>query len=96
MLDNIDGEYCRYCVCRYERLAGVVGCREGAGVVASTQTQVTNVVFTHSAVSGDLSQVREAVAAALDSEELSIVNIMIHPMAGRRAQQHEWLTRAKL
>ena len=44
----------------------------------------------------DLSQVREAVAAALDCEELSIVNIMIHPMAGRRAQQHEWLTRAKL
>ena len=75
----------------------MVGCREGAGVVASTQTQVqTNVVFTHCAISGDLSQVREAVAAALDSEELSIVNIMIHPMAGRRAQQHEWLTRAKL
>ena len=46
--------------------------------------------------SGDLSQVREAVAAALDCEELSIVNIMINPMAGRRAQQHEWLTRAKL
>ena len=39
---------------------------------------------------------REAVAAALDCEELSIVNVMIHPMAGRRAQQHEWLTRAKL
>ena len=44
-------------MCRYERLAGVVGCREGAGVVATTQTQVTNVVFTHCAISGVVPQI---------------------------------------
>jgi hypothetical protein len=26
----------------------------------------------------------------------TIINVMIDPMAGRKAQQHEWLTKSKL
>jgi len=42
-------------------------------------------------------QISKAVKAAMEvADEPTIINVMINPMAGRKAQQHEWLTRAKL
>ena len=42
-------------------------------------------------------QISKAVRAALEAaDEPTIINVMINPLAGRKAQQHEWLTRAKL
>ena len=36
------------------------------------------------------------VGEAMGSGEFRMINVMINPSAGRKAQQHEWLTRAKL
>ena len=36
------------------------------------------------------------VEVAMGSGEFRMINVMINPSAGRKAQQHEWLTRAKL
>ena len=44
----------------------------------------------------DQEEIHRELSAALDSEELRLINVMINPMASRKAQQHEWLTRAKL
>ena len=41
-------------------------------------------------------EIYRELRAALESEEMRLLNVMINPMAGRKAQQHEWLTRAKL
>jgi len=41
-------------------------------------------------------EVGAAVAAGLARSSPSIVNVIISPTAGRKAQAHEWLTRAKL
>ena len=41
-------------------------------------------------------EIQRELSAALESEEMRLLNVMINPMAGRKAQQHEWLTRAKL
>ena len=41
-------------------------------------------------------EIDSAMCSALVSERMSIINVMINPMASRKAQQHEWLTRAKL
>jgi len=47
-------------------------------------------------VATSLKEVEAAVGAGLARPAPSIVNILISPTAGRKAQQHEWLTRAKL
>ena len=44
----------------------------------------------------DQEGISREVSAALESEEFRLINVMINPMASRKAQQHEWLTRAKL
>ena len=44
----------------------------------------------------DQEAVYAEVSAALESQEFRLINVMINPMASRKAQQHEWLTRAKL
>lgn len=41
-------------------------------------------------------EISREVGEAMGSEEFRIINVMINPSAGRKAQQHEWLTRAKL
>lgn len=41
-------------------------------------------------------EVHDAVKVALDAGVPTIINVMIDPMAGRKAQQHEWLTKSKL
>ena len=41
-------------------------------------------------------QIKKAMETALRAGEPTVINVMINPMAGRKAQQHEWLTRAKL
>ena len=41
-------------------------------------------------------EISREVGEALGSEVFRIINVMINPSAGRKAQQHEWLTRAKL
>jgi len=41
-------------------------------------------------------QIKKAMEKALGAGEPTIINVMINTMAGRKAQQHEWLTRAKL
>ena len=41
-------------------------------------------------------EIDSAMSSALVSERMSIINVMINPIASRKAQQHEWLTRAKL
>jgi len=40
--------------------------------------------------------IRSAVKRAFGVDEATIINVMINPMAGRKAQQHEWLTKSKL
>ena len=51
-------------------------------------------------VRGAVVNTREEIARelgeAMGSEQFRIINVMINPSAGRKAQQHEWLTRAKL
>ena len=44
----------------------------------------------------DQQSIYKEVSAALESNEFRLINVMINPMASRKAQQHEWLTRAKL
>ena len=44
----------------------------------------------------DQEGISREVSTALESEEFRLINVMINPMASRKAQQHEWLTRAKL
>ena len=41
-------------------------------------------------------EISREVREAMGSKEFRIINVMINPNAGRKAQQHEWLTRAKL
>ena len=42
-------------------------------------------------------EIRDAFSRALNNEkEPSILNILINPMAGRKAQAFEWLTRSKI
>ena len=41
-------------------------------------------------------QIQKAMKTALSKDEPTIINVMINPMASRKAQQHEWLTKAKL
>ncbi|XP_023322403.1 2-hydroxyacyl-CoA lyase 1 [Eurytemora carolleeae] len=41
-------------------------------------------------------EIKTAVKNALAVNRATIINIMINPMAGRKAQQHEWLTKSKL
>ena len=41
-------------------------------------------------------QITSVMTTALASDNASVINVMINPMASRKAQQHEWLTRAKL
>ena len=41
-------------------------------------------------------EIDSAMQQAMASDRLSVINVMINPMASRKAQQHEWLTRAKL
>jgi len=47
-------------------------------------------------IATSLSEIETAVTSGLARTTPSIVNIVISPTAGRKAQQHEWLTRAKL
>ena len=51
-------------------------------------------------VRGAVVNTREEIARelgeAMGSQQFRIINVMINPSAGRKAQQHEWLTRAKL
>ena len=41
-------------------------------------------------------EVTTALQAALAADTFTIINLMINPTASRKAQQHEWLTKAKL
>ena len=41
-------------------------------------------------------EIARELGEAMGSEQFRIINVMINPSAGRKAQQHEWLTRAKL
>ena len=41
-------------------------------------------------------EIRKVLTSALASDKMSVINVMINPMASRKAQAHEWLTRAKL
>ena len=41
-------------------------------------------------------EIARELGEAMGSQQFSIINVMINPSAGRKAQQHEWLTRAKL
>ena len=41
-------------------------------------------------------EIARELGEAMESDQFRIINVMINPSAGRKAQQHEWLTRAKL